>query len=145
MYVRENENAKFWLSIVNGLQIRNTTRFVSCKDIKKLMADLKQVYAASTEETAREELEFFKEIWDSKYLKIYKSWSENWATLSTCFKYPEAVRLLIYITNAIEGFNRQLRKVTQNKTIFPSDDSLLKMLYLVTMDITKKWTGHRQD
>ena len=65
--------------------------------------------------------------------------------LSTYFKYPEAVRRLIYTTNAIEGFNRQLRKVTKSKTVFPSDDSLLKMLYLATMDITKKWTGHRQD
>ena len=76
---------------------------------------------------------------------IYKSWHDNWATLSTYFKYPEAVRRLIYTTNAIEGFNRQLRKVTKSKTVFPSDDSLLKMLYLATMDITKKWTGHRQD
>ena len=65
--------------------------------------------------------------------------------IHTYFKYPEAVRRLIYTTNAIEGFNRQLRKVTKSKTVFPSDDSLLKMLYLATMDITKKWTGHRQD
>ena len=115
------------------------------KDIKKLMADLKLVYAAPTEETALNELELFKDKWDSKYPKIYKSWNDNWATLSTYFKYPEAVRRLIYTTNAIEGFNRQLRKVTKSKTVFPSDDSLLKMLYLATMDITKKWTGHRQD
>ena len=90
-------------------------------------------------------IELFKDKWDSKYPKIYKSWHDNWATLSTYFKYPEAVRRLIYTTNAIEGFNRQLRKVTKSKTVFPSDDSLLKMLYLATMDITKKWTGHRQD
>ena len=109
------------------------------------MADLKLVYAAPTEETALNELELFKDKWDSKYPKIYKSWHDNWATLSTYFKYPEAVRRLIYTTNAIEGFNRQLRKVTKSKTVFPSDDSLLKMLYLATMDITKKWTGHRQD
>lgn len=95
--------------------------------------------------TAQEKLESFRDIWDSKYPKIYKSWSENWETLSTYFKYPEAVRRLIYTTNAIEGFNRQLRKVTKSKTVFPSDDSLLKILYLATMDITKKWTGHRQD
>ena len=126
-------------------QIRNSTKFVSYKDIKKLMADLKLVYAAPTEETALNELELFKDKWDSKYPKIYKSWNDNWATLSTYFKYPEAVRRLIYTTNAIEGFNRQLRKVTKSKTVFPSDDSLLKMLYLATMDITKKWTGHRQD
>ena len=103
------------------------------------------LYAAPTEETALNELELFKDKWDSKYPKIYKSWHDNWATLSTYFKYPEAVRRLIYTTNAIEGFNRQLRKVTKSKTVFPSDDSLLKMLYLATMDITKKWTGHRQD
>ena len=126
-------------------QIRNSTKFVSYKDIKKLMADLKLVYAAPTEETALNELELFKDKWDSKYPKIYKSWNDNWATLSNYFKYPEAVRRLIYTTNAIEGFNRQLRKVTKSKTVFPSDDSLLKMLYLATMDITKKWTGHRQD
>ena len=89
--------------------------------------------------------ELDEELGYSKYPKIYKSWHDNWTTLSTYFKYPEAVRRLIYTTNAIEGFNRQLRKVTKSKTVFPSDDSLLKMLYLAPMDITKKWTGHRQD
>ena len=183
MYVGQNESAKFWLSILNGLknrgvqdiliacvdgltgfpqaieavfpetevqqciihQIRNTTKFVSYKEIKSLMADLKRVYAAPTEEIAISELDSFDEKWSEKYPKIAKSWRDNWANLSTYFKYPEAVRRLIYTTNAIEGFNRQLRKVTKSKTIFPSDDSLLKMLYLAMMDITKKWTGHRQD
>ena len=183
MYVGENEGAKFWLSIINGLknrgvqdiliacvdglngfpqaieavypkteiqqciihQIRNTTNYVSYKDLKKLMADLKMVYAAPDEAAALEELESFGEKWNNKYPKIYKSWSERWATLSTYFKYPNEVRKLIYTTNAIEGFNRQLRKVTKSKTVFPSDDSLLKMLYLATMDITKKWTGRRRD
>lgn len=109
------------------------------------MADLKRVYAAATEEIALTELERFEEKWGAKYPKIAKSWKDNWANLATYFKYPEAVRRLIYTTNAIEGFNRQLRKVTKAKTVFPSDDSLLKMLYLAMMDITKKWTGHRQD
>ena len=109
------------------------------------MADLKLVYAAPSEEIALNELELFKDKWDSKYPKIYKSWHDNWVTLSTYFKYPEAVIRLIYTTNATEGFNCLLRKVTKSKTVFPSDDSLLKMLYLATMDITKKWTGHRQD
>ena len=183
MYVGENEGAKFWLSIINGLknrgvqdiliacvdglngfpqaieavypkteiqqciihQIRNTTNYVSYKDLKKLMADLKMVYAAPDEAAALEELESFGEKWNSKYPKIYKSWSEHWATLSTYFKYPNEVRKLIYTTNAIEGFNRQLRKVTKSRTVFPSDDSLLKMLYLATMDITKKRTGRRRD
>lgn len=117
-----------------------------CKPtLKPLMADLKRVYAAPTEEIALAELDRFDEKWSGKYPKIAKSWKDNWANLSTYFKYPEAVRRLIYTTNAIEGFNRQLRKVTKSKTVFPSDDSLLKMLYLAMMDITKKWTGHRQD
>ena len=104
------------------------------------MADLKHVYAAPTEETALAELDSFDEKWSGKYPKIAKSWKDNWANLSTYFKYPEAVRRLIYTTNAIEGFNRQLRKVTKSKTVFPSDESLLKMLYLSTFEATKKWT-----
>lgn len=126
-------------------QIRNTTKFVSYKDLKELMADLKHVYGAATEEIALQALEDFGAKWNGKYPKIYKSWRDDWALLSTYFKYPEAVRRLIYTTNTIEGFNRQLRKVTKSKTVFPSDSSLLKMLYLATMDITKKWTGRRQD
>ena len=183
MWVGENESAKFWLSILNGLknrgvediliacvdgltgfaqaisavfpkteiqqcvihQIRNTTRFVSYKDIKALMADLKKVYAAVDEPTALYELDAFEEKWGSKYPKIAQSWRQNWALLSTYFKYPQEIRRLIYTTNAIEGFNRQLRKVTKSKSVFPTDDSLLKMLYLAMMDITKKWTGRRQD
>ena len=183
MWVGENESAKYWLSILNGLrnrgvediliacvdgltgfdnaieavypkteiqqciihQIRNTTRFVSYKDIKALMADLKRVYAAVDEETALYELESFGEKWNGKYPKIAQSWEANWPKLSTYFKYPQEVRTLIYTTNAIEGFNRQLRKVTKSKSVFPTDDSLLKMLYLAMMDITKKWTGKRRD
>ena len=183
MWVGENESAKFWLSVMNGLknrglqdiliacvdgltgfpaaieavypkteiqqciihQIRNTTKFVSYKDIKALMADLKKVYAAIDEQTALAELENFDEKWGNKYPKIAISWRDNWANLSTYFKYPQEVRTLIYTTNAIEGFNRQLRKVTKNKGVFPTDDSLLKMLYLAMMDITKKWTGKRRE
>jgi len=183
MYVGENESAKFWLSIMNGLknrgvediliacvdglsgfpqaieavfpqtelqqciihQIRNTTKFVSYKELKPLMADLKRVYAAPTEAIALTELDSFEERWKSKYPKIAKSWRDNWVNLSTYFKYPEEVRRLIYTTNTIEGFNRQLRKVTKSKTVFPNDDSLLKMLYLAMIDITKKWTGRRHD
>ena len=126
-------------------QIRNTTRFVSYKEIQPLMADLKRVYGAPTEETALSELDSFEAKWGEKYPKIAKSWKDNWVNSSTYFKYSEAVRRLIYTTNAIEVFNRQLRKVTKSKTVFPSDESLLKMLYLAMIDITKKWTGHRQD
>lgn len=126
-------------------QIRNSTKYVSYKDIKALMADLKNVYAAVTEETALDALDKFAEKWDSKYPKISLSWRNHWAELSTYFKYPQAVRTLIYTTNAIENFNRQLRKVTKSKSVFPNDDSLLKMLYLATIDITRKWTGRRKD
>lgn len=126
-------------------QIRNSTRFVSYKDIKELMSDLKRVYAAVDEATALSELDNFENKWNSKYPKIAISWRANWANLSTYFKYPQEVRTLIYTTNAIEGFNRQLRKVTKNKGVFPTDDSLLKMLYLAMMDITKKWTGKRRE
>ena len=126
-------------------QIRNTTKFVSYKDIKELMAGLKKVYAAVDEQTALYELDTFDEKWSSKYPKIAVSWRTNWANLATYFKYPQEVRTLIYTTNAIENFNRQLRKVTKAKSVFPTDDSLLKMLYLAMMDITKKWTGRRKD
>lgn len=126
-------------------QIRNSTKYVSYKDLKALVADLKQVYAAPTETVALDALEHFGSRWDSKYPKIRKAWEKDWANLSTYFKYPETIRRLIYTTNAIEGFNRQLRKVTKNRGVFPTDESLLKMLYLATMDITRKWTGKRQD
>ena len=109
------------------------------------MADLKKVYAAVDEQTALSELDNFDEKWSSKYPQIAISWRANWANLSTYFKYPEAVRTLIYTTNTIEGFNCQLRKVTKSKSVFPTDDSLLKMLYLAMIDITKKWTGKRKD
>ena len=126
-------------------QIRNSTKYVSYKDLKALMADLKAVYSAVDEQTALTALDNFAEKWDKKYPKISISWKSNWANLSTYFKFPQEIRCLIYTTNAIEGFNRQLRKVTKSKSVFPTDDSLFKILYLVTMDITKKWTGRRQD
>jgi transposase-like protein len=126
-------------------QIRNSTRFVSYKDIKALMVDLKAVYGAPDEQSALFALESFDQKWSKKYPKIAVSWRSNWVNLATYFKYPKEVRTLIYTTNSIEGFNRQLRKVTKNKGVFPTDDSLFKMLYLAMMDITKKWTGRRKD
>lgn len=183
MWVGENESAKFWATVLNGLknrgvedifiactdnltgfssaieavfpkteiqnciihQLRNSSKYVSYKDIKALMADLKAVYAAVDEAAALDALDIFSERWDKKYPKISQSWRDNWANLSTYFKYPQEVRRLIYTTNTIEGFNRQLRKVTKSKSVFPTDDSLFKMLYLAMIDITKKWTGRRQD
>ncbi len=118
-------------------QIRNSTQFVSYKDIKVLIADLKLEYKATTEESALLNLELFDEKWGKKYPKIAISWKNNWPRLSTYFKYPQEVRTLIYTTNTIEGYNRQLRKVTKNKSVFPTGDSLLKMFYLATQDIVK--------
>ncbi|MGL4653322.1 IS256 family transposase [Cetobacterium sp.] len=126
-------------------QIRSSTQFVSYKDIKALIADLKLVYKAATEENVLLNLELFDEKWGKKYPKIAISWKNNWPRLSTYFKYPQEIRTLIYTTNTIEGYNRQLRKVTKNKSVFPTDDSLLKMLYLATQDITKKWTSRQRD
>ena len=118
---------------------------VSYKDIKALMADLRSVYAAVDEPAALDALDAFSAKWDTKYPKISRSWRENWANLSTYFKYPQEVRRLIYTTNAIEGFNRQLRKITKTRSVFPTDDSLFKMLYLAMVNITKKWTGRQRD
>ena len=126
-------------------QIRNSSKYVSYKDLKALMADLKAVYAAVDEDAALMALDTFSEHWDKKYPTISQSWRANWANLSTYFKFPQELRRLIYTTNAIEGFNRQLRKVTKAKSVFPTEESPFKMLYLAMMDITKKWTGRRQD
>ena len=126
-------------------QLRNSSKYVSYKDLKALMADLKAVNAAVDEPAALDALDTFAEHWDKKYPKISQSWRDNWANLSTYFKFPQELRRLIYTTNTIEGFNRQLRKVTKSKSVFPTDDSLFKMLYLAMIDITKKWTGRRQD
>lgn len=126
-------------------QIRYSTRFVSYKDLKAFMKDLKSVYRADTEELALEALDDLEEIWGKKYASSIASWRTNWPQLSTYFKYPAEIRKLIYTTNSIENFNRQLRKVTKSKTIFPSDDALFKSLYLAMMDATKKWTGKTWD
>lgn len=126
-------------------QIRYSTRFVSYKDIKPFMVDLKLVYQAPTEEIALQQLESLDDKWGKKYPSTISSWRNNWAELSTYFKYPSELRKLIYTTNSIENFNRQLRKVTKSKTIFPTDDSLFKMLYLAMNDITAKWVGRPRE
>lgn len=121
-------------------QIRSSSRYVSYKDIKQFTADLKPVYRAPTEEIALVALDEFEAKWGKKYPLGVKSWRMNWNELSTMFKYPPEIRKLIYTTNAIENFNRQLRKVTKTKSAFVSDDALMKILYLTTMQIVDKWT-----
>lgn len=121
-------------------QIRGTLNYISYKHRKEFSRDLKQVYTASTEENALNELTLLEEKWGNKYAIALRSWRNNWDELSTYFKYPEYIRTLIYTTNSMESYNRMLRKVTKSKSVFPSDDSLHKSLYLATMDISDKWT-----
>lgn len=121
-------------------QIRSSTKYVSYKHIKEFVADLKLIYTSINEEMVMERLIEFKEKWGKDYPSVVKSWEENWDILSTFFVYPPEIRRIIYTTNIIEGLHRQFRKVTKTKSIFPNDDSLRKMLYLATQNITKKWT-----
>jgi putative transposase len=121
-------------------QIRNSMKYVSYKEQKTVMIDLKQVYQALTLEEAEYAFEVFKEKWGKKHPVVIKSWENNWQELTTYFSYPYGIRRLIYTTNTVEAYHRQLRKVTKTKTAFPTDDSLRKIIYLATKDITKKWT-----
>lgn len=123
-------------------QIRSSTRFVSYKDIKQLMTDLKPVYQAATEEEGMNALMSFKEKWGKSYPSCVKSWEDNWDILSTFFAYPTDVRRIIYTTNIIEGLNRQFRSITNGKPSFTNDDSLRKMLYLASKKIVEHWTVH---
>ena len=122
-------------------QIRSSTRYVSYKDIKPLMADLKQVYTAVTEQEALEHLRIFRDNWGRQYPSCVKSWEDNWEILSTFFAYPPEIRKIIYTTNIIEGLNRQFRQITKNKPSFTNDDSLRKMLYLASRKIVEHWTA----
>jgi transposase-like protein len=121
-------------------QIHSSTKFVSYKHIKEFVADLKKIYTSINEESALERLIEFKDKWGKEYPSAVKSWEENWDILATFFAYPSEIRKIIYTTNIIEGLHRQFRKVTKTKSIFPNDDSLRKMLYLASQNITKKWT-----
>lgn len=121
-------------------QIRNTLKYVPWKDRKAFAKDLKNIYNAPSEEQGFKELELVEEKWGSKYQYSLKSWRTNWLELSTFFKYSPEIRKIIYTTNAVESLHMQLRKVSKTKTVFPTDDSLLKILYLATIGVTKKWT-----
>lgn len=121
-------------------QIRNTLGYVSYKHRKEFAKDLKNVYTALNEEVALNEITLLEEKWSDRYEIALRSWRNNWNELSTYFKYPQEIRTLIYTTNSMESYNRQLRKVTKSKSVFPSDNSLHKSLYLATIDISDKWT-----
>jgi len=121
-------------------QVRNSAKFVPYKDRKAICADLKSIYGAVNIDDAEYAKEEFREKWDRKYPSIMRSWDANWAELSTFFQYPEEIRKLIYTTNAVEGYHRMVRKFTKSKAIFPTDDSIRKVVYFSVKEISKKWS-----
>ena len=121
-------------------QIRNSLKYVASKDQKAFMADLKQVYRASSKENAEIALDQLEEKWGSTYPIVIKSWRKKWHHLSAYFKYPEPIRRIIYTTNAVEAVHRQFRKLTKTKGAFPNENSLLKLLYAGILNATEKWT-----
>jgi transposase-like protein len=122
-------------------QIRNSLKFIASKDHKEFMWDLKKVYRADTKTTAELELESLADKWGKKYPVVIDSWRKNWDKLSTYFEYTAPIRKLIYTTNPIEGYHRQIRKVTKTKGAFSNEMALLKLVYLATMRIQEKWTS----
>lgn len=121
-------------------QIRHSLKYVSWKDHKSFVADLRQVYGAATREAAEAALATLGEKWRGKYPMAVRSWENNWNDLSTFFDYPAEIRRLIYTTNTVEGYNRQLRKIIKSKGAFPSGDAVRKLLFLANRDIVKKMT-----
>jgi len=121
-------------------QIRNSTKFVQWKERKEVCEDLKKIYGAINLDDAEYAREEFREKWDKKYPSIMRSWDANWSELTTFFNYPSEIRHLIYTTNAVEAYHRMVRKFTKAKSIFPTDDSLRKVVYLSSKEIAKKWT-----
>jgi transposase-like protein len=121
-------------------QIRNSLRYVSSKDQRAFLKELKEVYRAATKDLAEEKLKALEETWGKKYPIVIKSWKANWQRLSQYFKYPEHIRRIIYTTNVVEGLHRQIRKVTKTKGAFSSELALTKLLYMAIQNIMKKWT-----
>jgi len=126
-------------------QIRNSLKHVSWKERWEVAQSLKKIYTAASEEAGLQALEDFKHQWDGKYPHVSKSWERNWSELATFFKYSKEIRKLIYTTNPIESFNRSLRKVSKNRPVFPHENAVIKVYYLATMRIEKKWTQKIRD
>ena len=122
-------------------QIRTSLKFVSYKDYKEMAKDFKGIYQAPTEELGYEELLKLEEKWKSKYPHAINSWLNNWESLSTFFKFTPEIRKIMYTTNAIESLNNRYKSVNKKRPVFPTDQSLLKTLYLATINVAKKWTG----
>ena len=121
-------------------QIRNSIKHVGSKHQKEFLRDLKTVYDAASKETAETQLDALADKWGEMYPIVIKSWRDNWERLTEYFQYTPAIRKLIYTTNTVEGYHRQVRKVTKNKGVFPSDTSLEKLVYLAYRNIREKWT-----
>ena len=120
--------------------LRNSFQYVNYKDLKKFSSDFKAVYNSPTEEAALAELEGIKETWGKKYPYAISNWENNWEDVSSFFQFSDDIRRIMYTTNIIEGLNRQYRKFTKTKSVFPSDTALEKMLYLASGNVAKKWT-----
>lgn len=121
-------------------QVRNTLKYVADKDKKMFSADLKKIYNAASEQSGRDMLDTVSEKWSDKYPNAMKSWYKNWDAITPIFKFSSDVRTIIYTTNAIESLNSQFRRLNAQRSVFPSDQALLKALYLSTFEATKKWT-----
>ena len=121
--------------------IRNSVKFISYKDLKNFCNDLKTIYTSKNEKEGYDQLQRVKEKWKDKYLSAFKTWEENWDAICPFFQFSEKIRKIMYTTNTIESLNRQFRKYTKTKTVFPTDMSLLKCLYLSVKNISKKWTA----
>ena len=176
--VGENENSKYWLSVLNSLKnrgvqdililcsdgltgikdaisaafpkteqqrcivhmVRNTLKYVANKDMKAFAKDLKTIYTAANEESARKQLEAVTRKWSGQYPSAMNRWNDNWDAISPIFKFSKEVRTAFYTTNAIESLNSCYRRLNKQRSVFPSDTALLKVLYLATHEIAKKWT-----
>jgi transposase-like protein len=121
-------------------QIRNAGRYIVWKDKKAFTADMKHIYNAPNQQAAKAALDDFAELWESKYSYAIKSWRDNWEDLMVFFEFPLEIRKIIYTTNLIENLNGKIWKYTKNKLSFPTDDAIMKYVYLATREATKKWS-----
>ncbi len=138
------EEVKVWqLCIVH--MVRNSLNYVSWKMRAEVAADLKRIYTSTTVDEAEQMLGVFEDKWDEAYLPISQSWRRNWPRIIPFFDYPPEIRKVIYTTNAIESVNMSLRKITKNRSSFPSDEALLKLFYLALQNISRKWTTPIRD
>ena len=152
IWIGENESSKFWLGVLNDLKQRGVKDIlIMCsdnltgikeayKDLKEFCNDLKKIYTSNNEKIGYEELQKVKDKWKDKYPSALKTWEDNWDAICPFFQFSDSIRKIMYTTNTIESLNRQFRKYTKTKSVFPSDMSLMKCLFLSTKNIAKKWT-----